>query len=81
LARDGFDVRGFTPQPVTAQELQRSDYVILISVNPNLAGRTAHVLRWDDISALSDNYPRARGEIVMHLDALLRDIRIDWTTR
>ena len=81
LARDGFDVSGFTPQRVRARDLRRSDYVVLISVNPDLAGRTAHVLRWDDVSALSENYELARGELITHLDALLQSIQANSAAR
>jgi len=74
LMADGFDVAAFVPQRVSPEELARADYVILISVAPDLAGRTAHVLRWDDVSPLSENYDRARQELVAHDAALLEDI-------
>jgi protein-tyrosine-phosphatase len=72
LAADGFDVAAFAPQRVTPAELQQADYVVLISVNPDLAGRTARVLRWDDVSPLSEDYARARQELTAH-DADLLD--------
>ena len=81
LAADGFDVGAFAPSPFTTAEIQQSDYLVLISVVPDLGGRTGPVLRWDDISPLSEDYDRARRQIVAHAALLLQRIQSDTQAR
>lgn len=77
LASDGFRVGAFAPARFTDAEVSQADFVVLISVAPDLAGRTQGVLHWDDVSPLSENYERARGELVAHLTQLLDRIETD----
>jgi len=71
LAGDGFDVRGFAPSRATRAEISRAAHVVLIAADVDVSARTRPVTRWDDISPLSENYARARGEIVVRLNRLL----------
>lgn len=71
LAADGFDVSGFAPSRATTEEIAGAAYVVLIAVDVDVSARAGPVLRWDGISALSENYERARGEIVTEVNSLL----------
>ena len=71
LAADGFDVRDFAPSRATREEISRAAHVVLIAVDVDVSARAGPVTRWDDISPLSENYARARGEIVARLNRLL----------
>jgi hypothetical protein len=71
LDADGFDVRGFVPARATPEEINGAAVVVLISVDVDTSGRTGPVVRWDAISPLSENYERARGEIVGLVSALM----------
>jgi arsenate reductase len=71
LAADGFDVRGFVPARATREEISGAAHVVLIAVDVDVSARAGPVTRWDDISPLSENYARARAEIVVRLNRLL----------
>ena len=71
LAADGFDVGAFVPSRPTPEEINGAARVVLIAVDVDVAARAGPVARWDDISPLSENYERARDEIVARLNVLL----------
>ena len=71
LAADGFDVRSFVPSRPTREEIIGAAVVVLISVDADTSQRSGPVMRWDAISPLSENYDRARTEIVALAGALL----------
>jgi hypothetical protein len=77
LVADGFSVAGLLPTRITTEELHSADYVVLIAVEVDVSGRSQPTLRWDDVSPLSENYDRARDELVAHDIALLRQIAAD----
>lgn len=73
LRSDGFDVSGFKPQAIEQSELAGADYVVAFGNDlPESSG--AIRMDWGEVSALSENYPKARDEIVAHLEALLDQI-------
>lgn len=73
LGVDGFDVKSYRPQALGMEDLADAEYVVsfgnYVPESPN-----ASRLDWDDVSALSEDYPRARNEIVDHLNELLDEI-------
>jgi arsenate reductase len=71
LVSDGFDVSQFVPSRPTREEIANAAYVVLIGADVDVSERVDPVLRWDGISALSENYDRARGEIVAEVNSLL----------
>jgi arsenate reductase (thioredoxin) len=71
LAADGFDVSAFAPSRPTPEEIGAAAHVVLIGVDVDVSSRAGPVTRWDDILPLSENYERARGEIVARLNILL----------
>jgi protein-tyrosine-phosphatase len=71
LAADGFDVSAFIPSRSTPAEISGAAHIVLIGVEVDVSAAPRPVTRWDDISALSENYEQARGEIVTRLNALL----------
>ena len=74
LRADGFDVSGFAPSRAALQEINDADVIVLIGVEADLSARSGPVVRWDAIPPLSENYDRARGEIVRLANALLERI-------
>ena len=74
LAADGFDVSAFVPSRASSEEINRAAHVVLIAVDVDVSARAGPVTRWDDISPLSENYARARGEIVARLNILLDEM-------
>ncbi|MBU6371706.1 MAG: hypothetical protein KJS97_03175 [Alphaproteobacteria bacterium] len=71
LAREGIDVSGFVPRRLGADDVRGATRIVLIGAQADLAGRSAGVERWDDVSAVSENYARAHADIVAHVDDLL----------
>jgi protein-tyrosine-phosphatase len=74
LAADGFDVHGFVPSRPTHEEINDAAILVLIGVNADVTVRAGPVIRWDAISPLSENYERARSEIVALASALLDEV-------
>jgi hypothetical protein len=71
LAADGFTVEGFIPTRASRAEIERAGYIVLFGVTTDLGAHTAHILHWNDISPLTVDYERARGEIVARCVSLL----------
>jgi protein-tyrosine-phosphatase len=73
LGMDGFDAKSYRPQALGMEELADAEYVVSFGdeapESPN-----AVRLDWADVSALSEDYPKARNEIVGHLKELLDEI-------
>lgn len=74
LREDGFDIGGFQPSAAASDDINTADYIVSfgneVPNNPN-----ASTLDWSDVSALSENFPQARDEIVAHISALLDEIK------
>jgi protein-tyrosine-phosphatase len=73
LGEDGFDVTSYRPQALGMEELADAEYVISFG-NEVPEGPNAVKRDWADISALSEDYPKARNEIVDRLNELLDEI-------
>jgi arsenate reductase (thioredoxin) len=73
LMAEGFDVAGFRPQRVTADDIAASDRVIGIStaLPPQTASAAAKVEQWNDVPAASTDYARSRDSIRSHVADLL----------
>lgn len=74
LRQDGFEVADYRPTALQASDLEGVDYVLTFGVDLPFA-TTGTTTRWDDVSALSENYGKARDEIVAHLKALLAQLK------
>ena len=75
LGRDGFDVRGQRPQPITAETVARAGRVI--SLGCELPTQTASSTNeaWEDLPMVSDGYDTARDAIVERVERLLDSLR------
>jgi len=73
LMAEGFDVTGFRPQRVTADDIAASDRVIGIStaLPADAASPAAKVEQWNDVPAASTDYARSRDSIRSHVADLL----------
>ena len=80
LGQDGIEVAGFNPVALAAKDLEGAEYVLTFGVDLPFA-TTGATTRWDDVSALSENYPKARDEIVAHLTTLLERIKLEQPPR
>jgi arsenate reductase len=69
LAGDGFDVRGFTPRAVQADELGRASRVV--SFGPALPSSPVPVLTWSGVPPATERYEEARSVIRTRVEALL----------
>ncbi len=74
LRQDGFEVAGFRPAALQAADLEGAEYVLTFGVDLPFA-TTGASTRWDDVSALSENYGKARDEIVAHLVVLVEQVK------
>jgi len=61
LAGDGIDVAGRRPHRPTPEEVEGAVAVVTFGI------------RWDDVPAVSDDFPRARDAIVARVSGLLED--------
>lgn len=72
LRADGLDVGGQRPRRVTASETARADRVVTFGCDLGEAMPAAvPVEHWVDVPAVSEDLPRARAAIRLHLDRLL----------
>lgn len=70
LRRDGFEVGGFKPAPVSVDDLAGAEHVVGLGVAPPRAPH-ATIEQWDDLPALDANYAAARDAIAARFDSLL----------
>ncbi len=80
LAAEGFDVSAYQPTALGVNDLAGAEYVVTFGVAA-LEAVDAVVKRWDHVSALSENYPKARDEVVALLKQLLAEIGRDVEAR
>jgi len=75
LARDGFDVRGQTPKPMTAEVVARAGRVISLGCELPAQAASASRETWEDLPMVSDGYDAARDAIVERVERLLDSLR------
>jgi protein-tyrosine-phosphatase len=71
---DGFALTGFQPTALDAQASGEAEFIVLFGID-NPFESSATTLRWDDVSALSEDYGKARGEITAHFASLIAQIK------
>ena len=72
LAKDGIDVRGRQPRPVTAADVAQASHLVTFACELGpLDSRDSMRVRWDDVPAVSDGYTPARDAIVARVTSLL----------
>jgi len=75
MAADGFQVKGFQPQAVTASEIANASQVIVIGYDGELKNQAnARVERWNDIPPASLEYDSATKALASHIEVLLRGL-------
>ena len=75
LAAEGIDVSEVIPAQATPDLLASADRVVSLACDVTPIAKDAHVIRWDDVPAVSDGYAQARDAIVTRLQGLLDEIR------
>jgi protein-tyrosine-phosphatase len=73
LRGDGLPVDGYTPLALAASDVANADVVATFSIEQPYPTK-ARVLRWDDVGALTEDYPAARAQILAHLAPLLDEL-------
>jgi protein-tyrosine-phosphatase len=77
LARDGFEMRGYTPQALDSARLAGAGCVVSIGCELPPIDSADRVERWNDLPLVSDGFDRARDAIIERVeqlvDALARD--------
>ena len=71
LARDGFDVRHYVPQPLEPRRLELAACVVTFGCDVPQATGMARLERWDDLPLVSDGFDRARDAIVARVERLV----------
>jgi arsenate reductase len=75
LGRDGFDVRGHSPQPMPPNAIARAGYLISLGCELPPHAAQARLETWEDLPMVSDGYETARDAIVDRVDRLLDSLR------
>ena len=73
LRGDGLAVDGYAPVALSASDVATADVVATFGIDSPFPTE-ARVLRWDDVGALSEDYPKAREQIRAHLGPLLDEL-------
>jgi arsenate reductase (thioredoxin) len=74
LLAEGIDVREERPRAVTTADLAAAERVVSFGCDLSALAGPRAVARWDDVPAVSDGYPAARGRILEHLGRLVDDL-------
>ena len=75
LVKDGFDVTGWKPSPVSNHDIENA--YLVVTLDCVLSGKDStskHITKWKDISSISDDYTVARDEIVKKVQALVTEL-------
>jgi fructose-specific phosphotransferase system component IIB len=73
LKGDGLPVDGYLPVALAAKDIADADVVVAFGIDLPYPSR-ATVRRWDDVGALTEDYPKARDQIRGHLGTLLDEL-------
>lgn len=76
LDRDGFDVRDFVPQHVTANEVQSAAQIISIDCDLTALGDAANVEPWTDVPKVSDDLHGSAAALRRHVSTLAEELRV-----
>jgi len=72
MAQDGFEVGGFTPVPLRAEEAAHADQVVVIAYDGAVdSAAGAPVEHWNDIAPVGTEYATARDRLQSHIEQLL----------
>ncbi len=77
LRQDGIGAPAGEPQLATAELLGSADVIVSLGCDLSAATGQApgrHLIRWDDVPAVSDGYEIARTEIVQRVSRLLDEL-------
>jgi protein-tyrosine-phosphatase len=72
LARDGFDVREYVPQPATPDQLRAASHIVSFGCELTATPAGVSVEQWSDLPMVSDGYDVARDAIVARVEALFQ---------
>jgi hypothetical protein len=71
LARDGFEMHGYTPQPLDAARLAGAGCVVSIGCELPPIDGVDRFEQWNDLPLVSDGFDRARDAIVERVEELV----------
>jgi arsenate reductase (thioredoxin) len=77
LIKDGFDVQGWKPLPVTKHDIDNAYHVVTLDcLMPEKHNVAKPVIEWKGISSISENYIAARDSIVKKVQALINELSL-----
>jgi protein-tyrosine-phosphatase len=80
LRADGFDISGFKPAKILESDVGAAVRVVGISIElssiPNATHR--HIDSWEDVPAATVDYAAAKASLLVHIDALLKELRSNY---
>jgi len=76
LAADGIDVSGWRPKLVTDEDIRNAAQVVSLATELPRTKPFAKpkLLEWNDIPPVSEDYDRARQEILKRVQALVKSL-------
>lgn len=74
LRADGFVVVDRAPTKLTQADAAGAIHIVTFCELPAACATAARIERWDDVSPVSEDYAKARDEIVERLGRLLDDL-------
>jgi protein-tyrosine-phosphatase len=75
LEKDGLIAIEPTPQRLSTNDLQSAQRIVSFCELPDEYGEVGVIEQWNDVSPVSQDYDKARDEILKHLHDLLNRIR------
>ena len=77
LKKDGFDLHGWKPLPVTKQDIENSFQVVTLDCQlPEKDNIAKPLIQWKGIPPISDDYNVARDSIVKKVQALVVELSL-----
>jgi protein-tyrosine-phosphatase len=75
LRRDGFDTQTFRPARLSQKDVEGAARIITFGCSlPNAKSAAGKVTDWQNVPAVSEDYSKARDEIVKRVEKLIGDL-------
>jgi len=74
LLGDGLTPCQLAPQKLLAEELEAADFVVSFCDLPGVDLEQNNIQYWDNVSAISENYEKARDVILARIQEIMKDL-------
>lgn len=71
LDEDGFDVHEYVPRRLGSEAIAKAAHIVTFGCDIDGGGSAIDAERWDDVPMVSDDFERARDEIVARVSRLV----------